>query len=42
MPDTGERVDFDPVDGKGFVRFSFCGSTEDTEAAARRLQRWLG
>jgi len=34
-------VDFDPVDGRAFVRFSFCGATEDMAEAARRLRHWL-
>ncbi|MDP6707196.1 MAG: aminotransferase class I/II-fold pyridoxal phosphate-dependent enzyme [Alphaproteobacteria bacterium] len=34
-------MDFDPVDGRSWVRFSFCGSTEDMAEAARRLQDWL-
>jgi len=34
-------VDFDPVDGKAFVRFSFCGSTADMAEAARRIGNWL-
>ena len=35
-------LDFDPVDGRAFVRFSFCGATEQMREAARRLRRWLG
>jgi aspartate/methionine/tyrosine aminotransferase len=34
-------LDFDPVDGEGWVRFSFAGSTEDVAEAARRLADWL-
>lgn len=34
-------IDFDPVDGHAFVRFSFCGGTDETAEAARRLQAWL-
>ena len=34
-------MDFDPVDGRAFVRFSFCGDTTQTAEAARRLRRWL-
>ena len=33
-------VDFDPVRGNAFVRFSFAGATEDMAEAARRLRRW--
>jgi len=34
-------LDFDPVDGRAYVRFSFSGSTEDMAEAARRLNAWL-
>jgi len=34
-------LDFDPVDGGRWVRFSFAGSTESVAEAARRLERWL-
>jgi aspartate/methionine/tyrosine aminotransferase len=34
-------LDFDPVDGRAFVRFSFCGATEQMAEAAARLKRWL-
>jgi aspartate/methionine/tyrosine aminotransferase len=34
-------LDFDPVDGGGWVRFSFAGSTDDIAEAARRLADWL-
>ena len=33
-------VDFDPLRGNAFVRFSFSGSTEDMAEAAKRLQNW--
>jgi aspartate/methionine/tyrosine aminotransferase len=33
--------DFDPVDGRAYVRFSFAGATEDMAEAARRLNAWL-
>ncbi len=33
--------DFDPVDGPGYVRFSFAGDTADMREAARRLRTWL-
>jgi len=33
--------DFDPVDGKSYVRFSFAGATDDMATAAQRLQAWL-
>lgn len=34
-------VDFDPVNGKRFVRFSFAVSTPEVEDAIRRLSQWL-
>jgi aspartate/methionine/tyrosine aminotransferase len=34
-------LDFDPIDGAGWVRLSFAGSTEDVAEAARRLEEWL-
>ena len=34
-------LDFDPIDGGGWVRLSFAGSTEDVAEAARRLKDWL-
>ncbi|MCY4087867.1 MAG: pyridoxal phosphate-dependent aminotransferase [Actinomycetia bacterium] len=33
-------IDFDPVRGREYVRFSFAGSTADMEEAMRRLERW--
>jgi aspartate/methionine/tyrosine aminotransferase len=33
-------IDFDPLRGHRFVRFSFAGSTEDMGEAARRLIAW--
>jgi aspartate/methionine/tyrosine aminotransferase len=33
--------DFDPLHGEAWVRFSFAGSSEDIEEAARRLAQWL-
>src|SRR6266478_1429991 len=45
LAETGVAVtpglDFDPIDGSGWVRFSFAGSTEDVAEAARRLAEWL-
>ncbi|WP_460958580.1 pyridoxal phosphate-dependent aminotransferase [Parasphingorhabdus pacifica] len=45
LDDTGVAmvpgVDFDPVDGKHFVRMSFAGSTADIEEALARLSGWL-
>ncbi len=34
-------LDFDPIDGGGWVRFSFAGSTGEVAEAAHRLQDWL-
>jgi aspartate/methionine/tyrosine aminotransferase len=34
-------LDFDPIDGGSWIRFSFAGSTEDVTEAARRLGDWL-
>lgn len=33
-------IDFDPLEGRHYVRFSFAGSTEDMTEAAKRLQTW--
>src|SRR6266446_1697100 len=45
LAETGVAVtpglDFDPIDGSGWVRFSFAGSMEDVAEAARRLAEWL-
>jgi aspartate/methionine/tyrosine aminotransferase len=45
LADTGVAVtpglDFDPIHGGGWVRFSFAGSTEDIAEAGRRLGEWL-
>jgi aspartate/methionine/tyrosine aminotransferase len=45
LAETGVAVtpglDFDPIDGGGWVRLSFAGSTEDVAEAARRLEEWL-
>ncbi len=45
LADTGVAVapglDFDPVDGHRWVRFSCAGSTAETEEALVRLDRWL-
>jgi aspartate/methionine/tyrosine aminotransferase len=34
-------IDFDPVDGRRFVRFSYSGSTDEVGEAARRLAGWF-
>jgi aspartate/methionine/tyrosine aminotransferase len=45
LAETGVAVtpglDFDPVGGGGWIRFSFAGSTEDVAEAGRRLGEWL-
>jgi aspartate/methionine/tyrosine aminotransferase len=45
LAETGVAVtpglDFDPIDGGGWVRFSFAGSAESVTEAARRLKDWL-
>lgn len=34
-------IDFDPIDGHRFLRFSFAGSAGDIEEGLRRLSGWL-
>ena len=34
-------IDFDPVHGRSFVRFSYASSTQDTVEAVARITRWL-
>ena len=45
LRDTGVAIapglDFDPVDGKGFIRMSFAVSTPLVEEAIRRMQPWF-
>lgn len=45
LEDTGVAaapgIDFDPVDGNRFVRFSFAVSTQEVERALARLGPWL-
>jgi len=45
LAETGVAVtpglDFDPINGGGWVRISFAGSSEDIVEAARRLEKWL-
>ncbi len=38
---TTPGIDFDPLRGHRFVRFSFSGPTRDMAEAARRLKDWL-
>jgi aspartate/methionine/tyrosine aminotransferase len=35
-------VDFDPVDGRQFIRFSYAGSAAEMHEAVERIGRWLG
>ena len=46
LHDTGVAiapgVDFDPIDGRKYVRISFCVSLETIRAACDRLRQWLG
>ena len=45
LRDTGVAIapglDFDPVDGNGFIRLSFAVSTDLVEEAIRRIEPWL-
>ena len=34
-------VDFDPIEGSHYLRFSFAGSEDDCREAVRRLATWL-
>lgn len=34
-------IDFDPAEGKRYLRFSFAGATADMIEAAARLRRWI-
>ena len=38
---TAPGIDFDPVDGRHHIRFSFAVSTRETEDAIGRLERWF-
>jgi len=35
-------VDFDPVHGRAFIRFSYARSADEMREAVARLTRWLG
>jgi len=37
---TAPGVDFDPVNGRRFIRFSFAVSTAEVSEAIRRLEAW--
>jgi len=45
LAETGVAItpglDFDPIDGGGWVRLSFAGSREDVDEASCRLKDWL-
>ncbi|MGE0064083.1 MAG: pyridoxal phosphate-dependent aminotransferase [Xanthobacteraceae bacterium] len=34
-------IDFDPIDGKHFIRFCYAGSAEEMTEAVERIGRWL-
>jgi len=35
-------VDFDPVHGRQFIRFSYAGSADEMREAVARIRKWLG
>jgi aspartate/methionine/tyrosine aminotransferase len=35
-------IDFDPTDGRHYMRFCYAGSRDDAQAAVERIGRWLG
>jgi aspartate/methionine/tyrosine aminotransferase len=35
-------VDFDPIHGRAFMRFSYARSAEEMHEAVARLAQWLG
>src|SRR6266404_4388199 len=35
-------VDFDPIDGRSFIRFSYARSADEMREAVTRIARWLG
>jgi aspartate/methionine/tyrosine aminotransferase len=38
---TASGIDFDPVNGRRFMRISFAVSTAEVEDAIRRLEPWF-
>jgi len=38
---TAPGVDFDPVEGRRFIRFSFAVSTAEVQEALDRLRPWF-
>ena len=35
-------VDFDPIHGRAFIRFSYARSADEMREAVTRIARWLG
>jgi aspartate/methionine/tyrosine aminotransferase len=35
-------VDFDPIEGRHFIRFCYAGSATEMHAAVERIGKWLG
>jgi aspartate/methionine/tyrosine aminotransferase len=35
-------VDFDPIHGRSFIRFSYARSADEMREAVTRIARWLG
>ena len=35
------RFDFDPIDGKHFLRFCYAGSANEMHEAVKRIGKWL-
>ena len=35
-------VDFDPIHGRAFIRFSYARSADEMREAVARIARWLG
>ena len=35
-------VDFDPIHGRGFIRFSYARSADEMREAVARIAHWLG
>ena len=38
---SGSGPDFDPVNGRSYIRFSFAGDTQVIDKAMTRLEDWL-
>jgi aspartate/methionine/tyrosine aminotransferase len=39
---TTPGIDFDPVHGRAFIRFSYARSADEMREAVTRITRWLG